>query len=125
MSIVKTGSWQQLMLAKNITQLTGGLHESQVLQLKRWPLLMVPNAESSEFVWSPDTKSVSFNLTLSKKPFPKNLLQRLEFLDKSVKQLLGSEWKISVVAGKKTLYSSKRSHGRNNSSRATSRRGAI
>ena len=105
----KLDPWGQILLLRKMTDLTGVLHEAQVQQLKIWPLLAVPNASSSEFTWDPDMKVVEFVLRLNPKaPFltADETLMRLQGLDRSVKQMLGDGWHITVSFGKKSVYSS-------------------
>lgn len=95
---------EQLKLLKFQTQMTGGLHEAQVLQLKIWPRLIFPEATGSSFTWDPEGKTLGFTLNLPpklRKP-RKYWEQGVEILQSWVHELLGGEWVIGIQAGKKT-----------------------
>ena len=101
-TIAKASPTQQLQMLAQLTKMSGGLHEAQVIHLKIWPLLVF-DASASEFTWDPDTKKVTFKLkpatSLKKTP---SMRQRAETLGQWVQTLLGKEWSIDVVTPKKT-----------------------
>lgn len=104
---------QQLQMLKEQTRLTGALHEAQVLQLKLWPLVVFQNAISSQFTWDPDKKVVIFTIShpaMRAKKAPKLdwWKERVTKLNEWVQVLLGDEWMIQVVAGKKTFNGSRK-----------------
>jgi hypothetical protein len=106
---VSADPWEQLYYLRGLTRRTGALHEAQVVQLRRWPLLVAPHASSCEFAWDSDTKTIEFRLRLIPgKRAPANLAKRLKVLDGSVKLLLGEDCLVRVRAGSRTLYTGRR-----------------
>lgn len=87
---------EKLAQAREVTKLTGGLHDIQVHQLKLWPFCVVPHAEKSSFVWDPDAKTVEFTVTLGKERPPSGWKEKLPMLETWVRTLLGKEWSILI-----------------------------
>lgn len=99
--------WAQLGILRGLTRTTGVLHEAQVLQLKMWPRLAIPHAESTEFGWDPINRTIEFRARVARgqKP-PRDLVKRLKGLDRSVKSLLGTDVVVRVKAGTSVLFTS-------------------
>ncbi len=105
-------SWEQLKLLQYSTKATNSLHEAQVLQLRLWPLVAYPFAVSSEAAWDPENRSVEFKIgvkvTLAELQELKELHRsgevekRMQVLDRSVKDMLGSDVTV-IVKIKDTL----------------------
>ena len=86
------------MALKEITRLTGGLHEAQLLQLKMWGLGLFSSHTSPKTLQikcNIDTKTINFNIDTPKKP-PKDYSMRISLIKAWVQALLGSEWKVIV-----------------------------
>lgn len=94
---------EQLVLLRDLTRTTGVLHDAQVLQLKLWPLVAVPHATASEFVFNWEDKEIDFRMKVKGKA-PKDLQKRLESLDESVKFLLGDDYLVRVRFQGKVVY---------------------
>lgn len=91
------GIWEQLYLLREMTKTTGGLFEAQILQLKMWGRLAAPHQDNVEFTWSNDRKkdkSITYNSRGEGSP-PDNHSEILAGLDRSVKDLLGSDWAVN------------------------------
>ncbi|NBT57436.1 hypothetical protein EBT16_01505 [bacterium] len=104
-SSIKDPTWEQLMLLRDLTKRTGVLHEIQVTNLKLWPMIAFTHAQTSEFTWDVDKHNVTFSLT-TKGASPKSMRARFDWLDQSVKALLGPEWGITVNMNGKEKFSS-------------------
>lgn len=92
----------QLAMLRRITEMTGALHEAQILQLKMWPLYAFPECMSCEFTWDVVTKTVNYRLKM--KPgtrFNKDREKAGLELESSIRQLLGDSWSISITVGRK------------------------
>jgi hypothetical protein len=111
MSIAKASVEQQIAMLREQTRITGGLHHAQVTQLKMWPMVAFDIIVGSSFTWDPKTKVVKFKLDLPSKPPARKLewwKERVGAVQKWVHSLLGDEWMIQVVAGKKTFNGSRK-----------------
>lgn len=101
--------WAQLMVLRQVTEMTGALHEAQVLQLKMWPLVAAPHAASSEFTWDGKKKEIDFTLTLNKKKRPpKDLVERFKGFDRSVKAMLGEDWLVRIKVNGAVIFRGRR-----------------
>lgn len=98
---------QQIQMLREMTRLTGGLHEAQVLQLKMWPMVLFTGLISHEFTWDETLKEVSFVLT-GKRPPLKVVQAAVEVLNSWVQELLGESWIVRVKWGKNS-FAGKRS----------------
>jgi hypothetical protein len=98
-------AWEQLTLLRGITGGGQFLHEAQVLQLKIWPLIAAPHADTSDFVFDPEKKTIDFHLKIGKgKKAPPNLEDMFDGLDRSVRAMLGDEWLVRVRVQNKVIY---------------------
>lgn len=97
----KDPTWEKLGILRELTRKTGALYEPQVIQLRLWPLVFLDASEAeAEFIY--DTRQITFKVKIKKKPV--KFKERLEFLDKAVKQLLGDEYSVLVYRGNKEVY---------------------
>lgn len=103
---------QQLQMLREMTRLTGALHEAQVLQLKMWPLVLFQwvSPTGVEFTWSADQKVVAYTLAVmpGRKVNEKQLQERTAVLNGWLHELLGDEWRVEVTTKGKTA---KATHG--------------
>lgn len=98
-------SWEQLALLRGVTGGGAFLHEAQVLQLRIWPLLAAQHADSSDFIFDPEKKTIDFYLKISKgKKAAPDFEDKLDGLDRSVRSMLGDEWLIRVRVQNKVIY---------------------
>jgi hypothetical protein len=101
---------QQLQMLREMTRLTGALHEVQVVNLKMWPLVLFTDAKTSSFTWDPDKKLVHVSLMLKPRhPTRKQAWwkERVGALSSWVHELLGDEWvtNVQIQNGKRpTIY---------------------
>lgn len=93
----------QLAALRDFTSVYGVLHEAQVLQLKIWPRLMFPNATRSSCVVNCEDSSISIEVKLKGKT-ARGQAPRTEALARTVQWMLGPQWRVKVLAGKKKLY---------------------
>ena len=116
---------KQLAYCKRLSKLTGDLHEFQIQQLKRWPLVIIPNVIKSEFTWYNDIdksseryvkksvegtpvfddslkgKVIFFKFTLDSEEKAPNYNERIKYFKESVKGLLGDDWNVVIGYEKK------------------------
>jgi hypothetical protein len=103
-----TDQWHQLDVRREVTRNTGILHESQVVNLKMWPLVFL-NCTSSECHFNYETKTVIYKLTKLKGRKPANLLARYKHLVGATQRLLGEEYAVTIkLDGKKVHHGSSR-----------------
>lgn len=97
---------QQLQMLREMTRMTGALHEAQVLQLKMWPLMLFPwvSIKGVEFTWSVEQKVVTYTLSTmpGRKANEKQLQERTGVLNEWLHELLGDEWRVAVTIKGKT-----------------------
>jgi hypothetical protein len=86
---------KQLMSLKQITNMTGALHEAQVLHLKYYPLILT-HCIKCEVNFMFEDKLVVYKLLKFDGPEPKDLKRRFNLLDQWVKTLLGSEYSVVI-----------------------------
>ena len=87
----------QLTYLRMQTEVHGGLHEGQVLQLKHWPLIAMESAKTASFSFDSDKKVINYTLVLAKgAKVRKDTRDRLKFLAKNVQWLLGPTWCVNV-----------------------------
>jgi hypothetical protein len=87
---------EQVAQLKALTLRTGTLHELQIQQLKIWPRVALPHTTSSEARVDTTKHVVEFRVEVSGRA-PSQLTDRLKGLDQSVKDLLGTWWRVKVV----------------------------
>ena len=110
----ETTTWDILMSLKAVTFTTGVLHEVQIDQLRLWGQLALGHA--GEFKCKVDTeeKTISYGLVTKKKTLTdkkhsfKWLAKAVALLDQSIHQVLGDDWKLSIIHNKKVAYEGKR-----------------
>ena len=91
---------QQLVFLRRLTELTGVLHEAQVMHLKVfWGL--ISEGTGKEFAIDPEKKFLEFRLPLKKGKF---LTDKSDWFLESIKTVLGNGWHISVKKGKKEIF---------------------
>lgn len=112
-------AWAQLLQLKAMTRTTGVLHSAQVQQLAYYPRIALPHSIKSQALYTAkevgDTGAVltapliEFKVTVKGKP-PEDFDERLKWLDETVKTLLGNDFEVKVIVGKKTIFYA-RGHG--------------
>ncbi len=102
---------QQLAALRMVTAMTGGVHDAQLEQLKYWIHIVFPHADSygNLDVSVPDDDGnseniVRYHIKLGKKKAPKNFKVLLTSLTNSIHDLLGGQWLVQVMDGKKKVY---------------------
>lgn len=93
----------QLAQLRSFTSVYGALHEAQVLQLKLWPRVAIPNSKSSEAHVNCETsfvKIIAKTVGKSDKKQP----ERTEALARSIQWMLGDQWYVMIFDGPKKLY---------------------
>lgn len=100
----ETDSWIKLMALRDLTRKTGALHESQVIQLKMWPLVFL-NVKDSTCEFGFETKQVIYKTKKFAGRKPSNFKKRLEHLVDATQRLLGPEYGVVIMLdGKKVHY---------------------
>jgi len=100
---------EQLVMLRNLTRLTGGIHEAQLFQLKLWPFLLYPKIKVKyELRIDQDKKIVEYLLHFPSKTAPKGIAKKLESLELDMQWLLGSEWILKVSVEKRGIFSGSR-----------------
>lgn len=90
---------QQVVFLRRLTELTGVLHEAQVMHLKLfWGL--ISDGTGKEFAIDPEKKYLEFRLPVK----GKFLKDKTDWFIESIKTVLGSGWRISVKKGKKEIF---------------------
>lgn len=99
-------SWEQLALLRELTKSTGVIHEAQILQLKTWGWVAVQRCYAKKTVIELDVESrrVTYNMQGGADALP-DVLEgpRLAALTRSVRNLLGNEWKATVILNDTTI----------------------
>lgn len=113
---------EQLMLLKQMTAMTGLLHDAQSLQLKYYPLILT-HCIKCEFVFNFDNKSLSYKLLKFNGNPPKDIKKRFNLLKSWVKTLLGDEY-IVTIEGYQEVERAVPERGRSVSKRRSSKRRA-
>lgn len=106
MTSIRSDWEDQLMVLRGLLASTGALHEAQVMQLKMWGGVAF-GAGGWEINVDVDRRVLAYKL----KRVPRNLKQTAKLvagLDRSVHWLLGPEWCLHVLVGKKPLYTGQR-----------------
>lgn len=94
--------WVQLRMLRDLTRSTGALHEAQVLQLKYWPRIALPNSVESAFEYDHVQRSIVFRVRERKRRWRDRLkrlpaaTERLRGLARSVQDLLGDDMSVRV-----------------------------
>jgi hypothetical protein len=92
---------EQIVYLRRLTELTGVIHEAQIMHLKLfWGL--ISDGTGKEFAMDPEKKMLEFRLPLKKEKFLKN---KTDWFMEAIKTVLGNGWRISVKKGKKELFS--------------------
>jgi hypothetical protein len=86
---------EQIFILADLTKRFGGLHELHVTNLKMWPLAYL-NVCYSEAEYHHDTRHIYFTVGDPVGAVPADLKDRLVFLEKSCRYLLGQDINISV-----------------------------
>lgn len=100
--------WDQLKELRVVTGQIGVLHEAQKLQLQYWPYVAAPHATHYETHCNLKDKEIHFILKVKKKKAPKDYKDRLVALDRSVKDMLGKDWLVTVKENGKEIYNGPR-----------------
>lgn len=98
---------QQLGMLRALTSDLCVLHQAQLDQLKYWGAIAFQYVGNGnwEAQVDVDNKTVSYHLTTKKKD-PRNLPQLVAMLTLSIKDLLGPDWTIRILANNKVIYNS-------------------
>lgn len=96
----------QFTALRDLTKLTGGLHEAQVNQLKMLPLVVFDNVKGSEFVWEADRRFLTFHVDCEKGFNRKNkeTINKCNYLLKTVEFLIGTDCALEVKINKRTTF---------------------
>lgn len=98
-----------LFLLADLTRRFGALHEVQVENLKKWPLIYL-DVKNSQCEYHHESRKLYFTVGPFNNGKPDRLNDQLVFLEKSCKFLLGSDVRIAVRQGEQTLYGSFRQY---------------
>jgi hypothetical protein len=91
---------QQLVFLRRLTELTGVLHEAQIMHLKLfWGL--ISDGTGKEFAIDPEKKQLEFRLPIKKSKFLKG---KTDWFQESIETVLGNGWHISVKKGNKVIF---------------------
>lgn len=96
----------QLALLKGLTSTTGVLHDVQVVNLRQWPLMIIPDSTKAEVEFDFKFKLVTYKVKRSKKAKIKDLDVRMDTLAKYTRTLLGDEYQIAVYVNNGLIFSS-------------------
>ena len=111
---------QKLGLMADLTRRFGALHEVQVMNLKRWPGIFL-GVKTSQCEYDHSSRWLHFVIgAFFDNSRPDRFQERLEFLEKSCRMLLGGDIKISVTQFGRALYGIDRGEGTESESRGTS-----
>lgn len=88
----------KLMQLRDLTDRTGMLDDLQIVQLKVWGALVSPKKKSFTIEVDLEKKSITYNFTFEKKK-PAHFDRMCTSLHKSIKWLLGCEWKVVTKVG--------------------------
>lgn len=99
-------AWAQLNELKQLTLMTGGLHSAQVAHLYAWADLALPHTKKHGLGWDPEKRIVEISGNKPIKKQPKNFMNLLNGLDRSVKDLLGQDVELRVRVSGKIVYTS-------------------
>lgn len=109
--------WEQLVVLRDLTRRTGMLHEAQVIHLELWAKIAIPHSEDVKVLADVDRKRIVVKACVPRgTPDPDDFSYRLITLDRSVKDLLGEEWSVSVTKNKKVILGN---NGKRNSRKRT------
>lgn len=91
---------EQLVYLRRLTELTGVIHEAQVMHLKLfWGL--ISDGTGKEFGMDPEKKYLEFRLPTKKSKFLKD---KGDWFLESIKTVLGNGWRVVVLKGKKEIF---------------------
>lgn len=93
-SNMPSDAWEQLCWLRDMTRRTGMLHDAQILQMKMWPRVLFEGCSKSQASVDVDSRSVVYEVHL--KAAGKKQEALAETLSDYTKNLLGSEWAVSV-----------------------------
>ncbi len=96
-------AWKKLYVLRDMTAMTGLLHEVQVKNLKMWPLVML-HAKEATCSFDYESKAVTFDIERIDKPRPKNFKARLQALTKATKMLLGADYAVLINLKGKEIH---------------------
>ena len=92
---------EQLILLKNITKLTGALHEAQLEQMKYWLYALIKDPIIFEIQIAQEKQQVTYLIKSEA-----DIKENLSCLNNWIKWLLGEEWEVKVqINGKRTKKS--------------------
>lgn len=101
----------QIGTLKALTANTGALHEAQALQLKTWPLMIIPDSTKAEAEFDYKGKSVVYKVKRSKKSKIKDIDLRAKALTQYTRTLLGDEYNIEIYINGGLIFSSEQNAG--------------
>jgi hypothetical protein len=81
---------EQLARLRLMTQMTGGIHEAQLHQLKLWPLVLFP-CETHQLGHDSETRIVTCVIVPSGE-LPEDMEKRFKTFETWVHELLGDDW---------------------------------
>lgn len=97
---------EQLIVLRDLTKRTSGIHEAQVLQLRLWPFAVDPTLEKAEAHVGPeeDPPLVRYVWTGSKLTVDKPYCDRVLELVRCVKFILGNNWSVEVQKDGEVIF---------------------
>lgn len=98
--------WAKLRAAKELTNTTGMLSDSQVLQIKAWGWIVFQHYDPKKIVIYPDLelRIIAYDLTGKIGKAPKHYAKMIAGLDRSIHDLLGEDWKLVIKQEGKVIY---------------------
>jgi hypothetical protein len=99
MNSIEKNISEALMVLRAMTRSTGVIHESQIHQLKYWPVFLMKGVKFVLKI-NQDTKTLVYEMTRKQK-IPKGLYLELE---KAVHWLLGPEWKTTIKMNGQKIF---------------------
>jgi hypothetical protein len=87
---------EKIVMLREVTRLTGALHESQLLQLKMWPKILF-GCQEHTISYDNEARTVSVDMKLAKKVGSKKAKDGAEAFEKWCHELIGPEWGIYLT----------------------------
>src|SRR5712664_4042905 len=98
---------EQVMVLRDLVRHTGVLYELQVKNLTAWPKVVLTHAVVDTRI-DTDECLVEYTMRSKSGKQPSKFKRRIKMLDESVKWLLGPEWMVTILDGKKTIFTGRR-----------------
>lgn len=88
--------WEQLMLLKEFTRISGGIHEAQALQIQMWSYLAFDKISPSDLTIKIDINNKKIHYECKQKNYFKKYMNKINDLENNIKLLLGDSWSINI-----------------------------